>query len=371
MATWQGNENKGAGKLNETSNVKKNAVRDVALDYIRVIAMFMVVIDHIAFMRRDTWIVRRMFEFAVFRPLGIIQYFGAFGICIFFLLSGYLFLPSFNRRMPGICGEIRFTCRKLLGLWLPCVCAFAFFFVFQRVVGTITPLGRYWFQFSASDWIEAMTLTSFFIGSYDKINITWFLIPLVIFYAFYSHLQNMRIKEQCKPLILQGGVLVMYFLGKIFPSVPPFVALGHYSWCITLIIAGIILYQMKAGVFSRRLGVVFLAINYLVTLLGLYLYEKRYLGDEPYLISFIYALFLFVALPKLGLRQNKVVMFLADISFSVYLLHMTVGGLVMSLFENRIKYTFAVCVALLSCFLCGAILCYFVEKPIRKILCKL
>lgn len=181
------------------------AKRNVTLDYLRVIAMCMVALDHIVFLRRPEWLGTKIFDFAVFKPLGIIQWFGAFGVCIFFLLSGYLFVPSFKRRASGIGGEIRFTVRKLLGLWLPCVCAFAFFFVFQRIVGTITPSGRYWFQFSARDWIESATLVSFFIGSYDKISITWFLIPLVIFYAFYAHLQNVRVKERYRFLVYEGG----------------------------------------------------------------------------------------------------------------------------------------------------------------------
>lgn len=128
---------------------------------------------------------------------------------------------------------------------------------------------------------------------------------------------------------------------------------------------------MKSGEVSKRLGVVFLFVNYLITLLGLYLYDKRYLGDEPYLISFVYALLLFVALPKLELKENKVVSFLSDISFSVYLLHMTVGGLTMSLFENRIRYTAAVCIALVIVLVCSAAFCYFVEKPIRRLVRRL
>ena len=185
--------------------MKTQTKRDASLDYLRVIAMAMVVLDHIAFLRRSDWTGTKICDFLFFKPLAIIQWAGAFGVCIFFLISGYLFVPSFNRRSAGLLGEARFTLRKLLGLWLPCVLAFAFFFVFQRIVGALTPLGRFWWQFSALDWIESATLVSFFIGSYDKINITWFLIPLVVFYLFYAHIQGVKIKEQYKIPLYGGG----------------------------------------------------------------------------------------------------------------------------------------------------------------------
>ena len=162
----------------------------------------------------------------------------------------------------------------------------------------------------------------------------------------------------------------MYALGKLVP-VPFFACCAHYSWFVTLIIAGIILYEVRHKEISRRLGAAFLAANYLLTILGLYLYDKRYLSGEPYLVSFVYAMFVFLMLPKLELKENKVISFLADISFSVYLLHMDIGGLVMSLFENRIRYTFAVCISLAAVLLCSTAFCYFVEKPIRHLVRRL
>lgn len=163
----------------------------------------------------------------------------------------------------------------------------------------------------------------------------------------------------------------MYVFGKVFPSNTFLTACGHYSWCVTLIFAGIILYQIKTGVFSKRFGTTLLAMNYALTLAGLYFFDNRYLENEPYLISFIYALFLFIMLPKLELKQNRVIYFLADISFSVYLLHMTVGGLVMSLFENKIRYTFSLCISLSTVILISILFCFFIERPIRKLLRKL
>ena len=355
----------------EKTNLEVKQNRNVTLDYLRVFAMFMVMLDHIAFMRRPEWIGTKLADYAFFKPLSIIQWSGAFGVCIFFLLTGYLFIPSFKRKQSGILGSIRFTLRKLLSLWLPCVCAFAFFFVFQKIIGMITPAGRYWWQFSAKDWIESSTLISFFIGNYDKINITWFLIPLVIFYIFYAQLQHIRIREKYHCIAYMGGVLTMYALGKIFSKIPFFVCCAHYSWFVTLIFAGIILYQVRSNSISKRWGTVLLFMNYCTTLLGLYLYDKRYLLNEPYLVSFIYAVMLFIMLPKLELNPNRLVSFFADISFSVYLLHMCIGGLVMSLFENKMRFIFALCISVPVTIGVCTIFCYLIEKPIRKLLRRL
>ena len=77
----------------EKTNLEVKTNRNVTLDYLRVFAMFMVVFDHIAFMRRPEWIGTKLADYAFFKPLSIIQWSGAFGVCIFFLLTGYLFIP--------------------------------------------------------------------------------------------------------------------------------------------------------------------------------------------------------------------------------------------------------------------------------------
>ena len=163
----------------------------------------------------------------------------------------------------------------------------------------------------------------------------------------------------------------MYAFGKLFSKIPFFVCCAHFSWFVTLIFAGIILYQVKSNSISKRWGTVLLFMNYCTTLLGLYLYDKRYLLNEPYLVSFVYAVMLFIILPKLELKPNRLVSFFADISFSVYLLHMCIGGLIMSLFENRMRFIFALCISVpVTIGLC-TIFCYLIEKPIRKLLRRL
>ena len=73
--------------MNEKTGLKQN--RNVTLDYLRVFAMFMVMLDHIAFMRRPEWIGTKLADYAFFKPLSIIQWSGVFGVCIFFFNSWF------------------------------------------------------------------------------------------------------------------------------------------------------------------------------------------------------------------------------------------------------------------------------------------
>lgn len=73
----------------------------VAVDYLRAIALCMILYDHLGGLFNPGWIVKRYVDFFFAVPLNIIQDFGAFGVSLFFLISGFLFTYNGNHQNEG------------------------------------------------------------------------------------------------------------------------------------------------------------------------------------------------------------------------------------------------------------------------------
>lgn len=163
----------------------------------------------------------------------------------------------------------------------------------------------------------------------------------------------------------------MYGIGKYMAENKFFFALGSRAWFITLIITGVIFALVKNREISKKEGIIFLSINYILTIVGMYLYSPGYIQGEKYLVSFVYAILVFVAFSKIELKENIIVSFISKISFAVYLTHMTFGGLTISLFEQKFpNFPFAVVVSI-GTFLAAIILHYSVEVPLKKMIAKI
>ena len=81
----------------------------VAVDYLRAIALCMILYDHLGGLFNPGWIVKRYVDFFFAVPLNIIQDFGAFGVSLFFLISGFLFTYNGNHQNEG-----RKTLKKMM-----------------------------------------------------------------------------------------------------------------------------------------------------------------------------------------------------------------------------------------------------------------
>ena len=64
---------------------KSNGSKIYAFDYLRVIALVMILYDHLGGFYNPNWIVKKIIDFFFAVPLDIIQDFGAFGVSLFFL----------------------------------------------------------------------------------------------------------------------------------------------------------------------------------------------------------------------------------------------------------------------------------------------
>ena len=75
-------------------NIKKNN----ALDWLRCGALALIIYDHLVGFRMPEWTPVVWMDHIFMKPLELIQYGGALGVSIFFVISGYLLALGVDRR---------------------------------------------------------------------------------------------------------------------------------------------------------------------------------------------------------------------------------------------------------------------------------
>lgn len=152
--------------------------KNIALDWLRCGALVLIVFDHLIGFRKPEWMPVRMIDKFLLGPLELIQYGGALGVSIFFVISGYLLALGVETGKY----KIKNLPRKVLQLYIPMVISYISFFVFQETLSLLR-YKHYFEQFSAKDWFFGGTLVAYFTDRGDVINGTmWYLIPTFIAY---------------------------------------------------------------------------------------------------------------------------------------------------------------------------------------------
>lgn len=333
------------------------------LDLLRALALFMVVWDHLGPFRNPDWWLGRLVENNVNQPLGITQSFGAFGVVLFFLISGYL-LPLERG------GRLSFAGKKLLKLYPPLLISFASFWLVQKVVGLMTG-PTFWASFSPRQWMLGATLLNYPLGEPDVINgTTWFLFPTLLFYflgwLFLPWFQKKpKLAAAGCLLVLGGGLWAAVSLP--LPSV--LVNVLSFGWYVSFPLFGALVYWLREKKMGFGWFLVFSGINYLLTLKGMVHFKPDYYSQSPYLISFAYAFLLFALglalesqLPSLPLVGG-----ISRVSYSVYLTHMTYGGLLMTLLTPFLGYTGAFVVTLALVAFVALAHYRLVERPVGRL----
>lgn len=300
----------------------------IAFDYLRVIALVMILYDHLGGFYNPNWTMKKIIDFFFAVPLNIIQDFGGFGVSLFFLISGFLF--TYNGKYKNECNR---TLRKIVKIYMGCLMSFLMFYILQRLVWLMK--ATYWSPFSLKQWMESVTLLGYFTGNGDVINgTTWFLIPLFLFYILrigYARIYE-KIGVEWSILILE---LVIAFIMTILKMI-------HFSVSSEMVfvympVAGMILGELfrEDSKLSIKKGSALFLVNHLCMTAWIWVFARQYHDTSFYLVSFMYSVALVVLFEVFNnkFKQNKVISFLCKISLSVYLVHMTFGSFLLTVFS--------------------------------------
>ncbi len=299
-----------------------------ALDALRGVAVLMVVYDHLFAVAGERMASGAFAPVPSVRqwvsgPLGIIQDFGWLGVCLFFLISGFVITHAAQREPVHV-----FALRRLFRIFPPLAAAVLVAALLDQVSGT--PKG-------VADYLIGMTLAGYLtVPQIVVLGVAWTLVIEVIFYVLIGFLSPL-LKSSHPSLAVAAAtlfpLLCIIFARSLGDSFFLFAASAAY---VPLLLVGSALYLQRSGTAGPLWTGGLLAANYAIFVMGLNRIHTDFLPiQNSYLISAAYALGIFVlCLNRAAPRPLK---FVGDISYSLYLLHGTLGFyFVQSLWSARV-----------------------------------
>jgi peptidoglycan/LPS O-acetylase OafA/YrhL len=330
--------------------------RYVFLDYLRAAAAWLVVWDHLAtIMPGWAGVVFAPAQWVrnnITGPLGIIQDFGWFGVALFFLISG--FIISDRARVET---AYEFVVRRVLRIYPMLAVAVLLAAAFVATRSDVTP----------RNVLLNLTLANYVvIPQVVLLGVAWTLVIEMIFYALTAATQFARDSPHRIAINLVFAALVIWKRGMFGASFSLFaVSVGY----LPILVMGQTVYWWLG---RKRLSAVW-GLGYLAAACGVFLLGVRAIHPEllpasnSYLISVGYALLAFVILMHAQLPARRVVRFLSDTSYSMYLLHGIVGALILKALLHRLPTSIAILAAAAGSLAASYLTYRLVERPSQRL----
>lgn len=271
----------------------------------------------------------------VVRPFHLYQNGGHLGVILFFLISGYIITHTSLRE-----DRRSFAVKRVLRIFPALIAALLLSWLVITVATAVGlhPIGLHagpWWR-----WVEAAFLLDGFTAPTLMLDVTWTLVVELIFYVLVFAFLG---RQRRRPLATTAFMAAIWFAASIV-----FLNIGHLSqsangWTmfwVGFLLVGRIIYLVQRRLASALDGAI-LGSSILIgfALLaeaaepGHLLSPGGYTGYEP-MVTYLIAILLFVGLlriaPKRAIQPFR---FFGDISYSLYLVHLPFGLLLISIFD--------------------------------------
>lgn len=331
------------------------------IDDLRAAAILMIAWPHLGINMNPEWSLDRVIQWLINRPLNMIQSFGALGVSLFFLISGFLILK--NRRNTG-----KYLLHRFFRLYLPLLLTMAVFWGVTTVCSFFRP--TYWTQFSPIEWIEAATLWNNFRFEINPINgVLWYLVPLIVFDVLYA-VQIPLAKKAPLSFVLSTDILIMLLciVGDDILFFPE--GIRRNAPFLTICLFGTLLYLKSTNQIKNYRFCMGILINYFVMVTGFYLCQPGYYQDNPYMTSVIFGVLIFTIGLLLESKLSKPPVWvrrLSQISYSFYITHSLYGAMIISFLINKLPFTIVFLIGILISLVVADINYHLIEKTIGKL----
>lgn len=328
-------------KMQKTEPTSSESFSNISL--LRAIAALMVVYDHLFCL-----VPLRHFGSAAFpasivqeyisTPLGIIQDFGWMGVAIFFIVSGFIISHVAIRE-----SRTEFIVKRVFRIYPPLILAVLIACLATYITSDIT--------YTAGEILSAFTLANYWIHPQVPIlGVAWTLAIEIIFYALTFSLLPILKRSPAIAITIQLVIIFSIYIARRNFGHSFFLFSASAAYLPYLII-GQVTYFMYAKLITPKVFFALFLATYVAALTGIQLIHKVFLPiDNSYLINFTYAYFIFFLflIFKEKLKVPPFAQLLADSSYSIYLLHGTVGITVIVLASKYIESKSGIVVFLTS-----------------------
>lgn len=329
------------------------------LDTLRATAALLVVWDHLFALWPQhhgiTMAPVALMRTHVNTPLGLIQDFGWLGVVMFFLISGFVITHVAQRETA-----LEFAVKRVVRI-------FPMLMLATLMAVSLDPALRR--GLTAEALLSNVLLVNYWmLPQVVLVGVAWTLAIEVVFYALMLCLFAWRRRPIALAALLLAAVAAVIALARSFG--PGFFLFASTVSYLPYLVAGQLIYfALYARTLSPGLFAALLLGVYAVLVAGLRTIHVDFLPiGNSYLSSFVLALAVFLA--GLGLngriRPSRVVKYLADTSYSLYLFHGIVGFFVLAHLSNAIGYPLALAAALVGVMAVVAVLHRSVERPVLE-----
>lgn len=308
----------------------------------------------------NRWLPSELYIKLILDPLQINGGGGKIGVIIFFLISGFI-ISSVAQQESRTEFLIKRVFRIFPGL------------IFATLVGygtyKISALNHWGPIYSndavtAADFIRSAFMISWIAPGPRALSVAWSLMPELIFYSLvFSTISTLRSRPLSASWILFALSFVLIAPMGISSY---FHYLGHFTVYLPIFLVGRTLYLQHERVITGAQALAFVAL-YMTVFCAVY--ESRFPGDlfRQYgmIFNVAYSLSVFyIAVTLDPKRCPGWIAFFSKISYSLYLVHLSVGIFVLQALSSvDVPFSVKFAVALLFSVLVATLGFYAVEKP--------
>ncbi|MDQ0573021.1 exopolysaccharide production protein ExoZ [Variovorax paradoxus] len=342
-------------------NAEKAPPRIDFIDTLRGLAVLLVLWDHLVghYLMKShlSWWPHSVIHMYVNVPLGIIQDFGWFGVCLFFLVSGYVITHVAQRETVR-----QFTIRRLLRIYPPLALAILLAMLLAPGSG----------ESVVGDWSKVlwgMTLLNYLIVPQNVVlGVGWTLVIEMLFYSLVA-LQTLWFRSRPRMSVFLNLAVCAATIACCRKLGDSFFLLAASIAFIPYLVLGQIFYLRSRGIVGNRFLMTAVVTAFAVAQYGIREIHTDFLPlNNSYLLSFVVAMGVFVIAMLVNLRPSRAILFSAQISYSLYLVHGPVGFAALGLSMRwGAPYSIALCLAIAAVFGVAYALHRLVERPSRRL----
>ena len=335
-------------------STSKNA-RFLFLDYLRVIAVLLVVYDHLCGAYPKTkgynFLPHNYIEKFINVPLGIIQDFGFLGVSIFFVISGFIITHVSIKE-----SATEFFIKRVFRIYPTLIIAIIIILILDPTLAR---------SLTFTDILANATLVNYWLSpQIIVVGVAWSLVVEILFYALMLLTHVLRNKPN------QRVISILFFLFLVIYSCRAFGAnfflfAASASYIAILCVGQILYYSGHQKSIKYRHSVLYLIACYVLFLFSLNQIHTIFLPiNNSYLISAFSAIFLFYLFWRFEenmfnfrILTNYFIRPVANFSYPLYLFHGTLGVYIL---DKTVVY-FGIYYSLLIAFFSATIFSYLIH----------